>query len=132
MLPVNDLITIAKARLEDAKALNASSRFDGAIYLGGYAVEIALKVKICHTLSWKEFPSSKGEFQSYTSFKTHDLDVLLHLCGVEQQVKTAHMTEWSFVAQWNPELRYRPIGSTTAQEAIDLIQAADVLVSILC
>jgi hypothetical protein len=132
MLPVNDLITIAKARLDDARALNASSRFDGAIYLGGYAVEIALKVKICRTLAWTEFPSNRSEFQDYGSFKTHDLDVLLHLSGEEKKIKTLLLPEWSLFAQWNPELRYNPIGIATAQGALQLIQASEILVKVLC
>jgi len=34
---------------------------DGATYLCGYAVEVALKFRICLTLNWPEFPSTGGE-----------------------------------------------------------------------
>lgn len=44
------LTKIARARIEDAKVLVHSKRYDGAVYLCGYAVEIALKVRICRTL----------------------------------------------------------------------------------
>ena len=41
MIPVAELDRIARARLEDAKALLQAGRYDGATYLCGYAVEVA-------------------------------------------------------------------------------------------
>ena len=79
MISKADLLKIARGRLKDAAVLLAAGRHDGAIYLGGYVVEIALKHRICKTLKWK----TNREFQGYQSFKTHDLDVLLSLSGVE-------------------------------------------------
>jgi hypothetical protein len=45
-----DLRGIAQARLDDADTLFQANRFDGSVYLCGYAVEIALKAKICDCL----------------------------------------------------------------------------------
>jgi HEPN domain len=70
MIPVSELDGIASARLEDAKTLLSAGRFDGASYLCGYAVEVALKARICRVLSWPDFPSTTGEFQAYRSFPT--------------------------------------------------------------
>jgi len=126
-----DLTKIARARLRDAEVLYRSRRYDGAIYLCGYAVEIALKARICRTLSWPGDPSTGGEFQNYQSFRTHNLDVLLHLSGVEEKVKTTLMTEWSAVTAWDPEARYKPIGSTTRQAAELMIASARVLLRTL-
>ena len=126
-----DLTKIARARLRDAEVLYRSRRYDGAIYLCGYAVEIALKARICKTLSWPGYPSTGGEFQNYQSFRTHNLDVLLRLSGVEEKVKTTLMTEWSVVAAWDPEARYKPIGSTTRQAAELMIASARVLLRAL-
>ena len=42
MISVAELDSIARARIEDAKALLTGGRFDGATYLCGYAVEVAL------------------------------------------------------------------------------------------
>ena len=70
MISVVELDNIARARIEDAKALLTAGRFDGATYLCGYAVEIALKARICRTLNWTEFPSTGSEFQAYRSFQT--------------------------------------------------------------
>jgi HEPN domain-containing protein len=89
MIPTRNVTEIARARLEDANILLTSRRYDGAIYLCGYAVELALKAKICQTLNWPGYPSTAGEFRDYQSFRTHDLDVLLHLTGREEFIKTS-------------------------------------------
>src|SRR5919202_1269551 len=106
-----DLKRIARGRLKDADVLRKAGRYDGAIYLCGYAVEIALKARICYTLKWPGFPSTRKEFEGYQSFRTHDLDILLHLSGAESKIKTDHLAEWSIVATWDSNVRYRPIGS---------------------
>jgi hypothetical protein len=89
MLDKKEIKKIARARLKDAEVLAASRRYEGAIYICGYAVELGLKARICKTLKWFGYPSSNNEFKGYRSFKTHNLDVLLHLTGIEDRVKTA-------------------------------------------
>jgi HEPN domain-containing protein len=131
MITRSDLTKIARARLRDAEVLYRSQRYDGAIYLCGYAVEIALKARICKPLSWSGYPSTGGEFQNYQSFRTHNLDVLLRLAGVEEKIKTTLMTEWSTVAAWDQEARYKPIGSATRQAAELMIASARVLLRAL-
>lgn len=108
MIDRKDLRKIAKARLKDAEALLDAGRYDGAIYLGGYVVELSLKSCICRNLKWRGFPQTRGEFQSYQSFKTHDLDVLLSLSGSEEKIKTRYLAEWSAVATWDPEASIIP------------------------
>lgn len=131
MIPVTELDRIAKARLEDAKALLEAGRYDGATYLCGYAVEVALKARICRTLDWPDFPSTGGEFKNYTSFQTHDLDVLLRLSGQEVRVKQQHFALWNEVARWKAEWRYNVIGTAKASAAEAMIQAAEVLLQVL-
>jgi len=118
---------IARGRLKDAKALLSARRCDGAAYLCGYAVELALKARICRTLKWLGFPSTTSEFKEYQTLKTHNLDVLLHLTGREQDVKTRLLAEWSVVAAWNPEARYQPMGKTSRSDAEQMIAAAETL-----
>ncbi|HKL01763.1 MAG TPA: hypothetical protein VJ943_16035, partial [Desulfotignum sp.] len=67
----------------------------------------------------------------YSTFKTHDLDVLLHLTGLEDTVKLQYMTEWSIVAQWNPEARYKPIGSVKEADAKDMLDSVKELIKLL-
>jgi HEPN domain-containing protein len=127
MLNKKDIKKIAKARLEDAETLFAAGRYDGAIYMCGYAVELALKARICKTLRWSGYPSTRAEFNDYRSFKTHDLDVLLHLSGIEDKIKTKLLAEWSAVAQWNPDARYQPIGNVGVMDARLMLSAAAIL-----
>ena len=131
MIRHEDLRTIAEERLKDAEALLESQRYDGAVYLGGYVVELALKSRICRTLSWAGFPQTRNEFQNYSSFRTHNLDVLLRLSGTEQAVKTQYLAEWSAVATWDPEARYNPIGTATQPDAQLLIESARIILGAL-
>ena len=123
MLTRKQLQEISKARLQDAEILFQSRRYDGSIYLCGYAIEIGLKNKICKTLRWKEFPLSPGEFQNLQSFKTHKLDILLKLSGAESKIKVNFLADWSVVARWDPEARYQPIGTATRQESRSMIDS---------
>ena len=131
MIHVADLRKLARARLTDAKSLLNARRYDGAIYIGGYVVEIALKARICRTLKWDAFPESRKEFASLATFRTHDLDVLLALSGREQRIKGRHLAEWSDVATWDPEVRYRAPGSATKGDADRLVYSAEALLKAL-
>lgn len=124
MISVAELEGIAAARLSDAETLRTAGRFDGATYLCGYAVEIALKARICRALDWAAFPSTAHEFQAYRSFQTHDLVVLLRLSGQESRIQEQHFELWSQVASWRPEFRYNAVGSTRAATAAAMIEAA--------
>jgi hypothetical protein len=131
MIHVDELDSIARARLDDARALLAAGRFDGATYLCGYAIELALKARICRTLNWSGFPSTGGEFQAYRSFQTHELDVLLHLSGQEARLSQNHLGIWSSVAAWKVESRYNLIGTAQQTDTIAMIQAAEELLGVL-
>jgi HEPN domain-containing protein len=128
MLSRAELLKIKRARLKDAQILYQNRQYDGAVYISGYAVEIALKARICKTLKWIEgYPDTKREFENYTSFKTHDLDTLLRISGIEEKIKRAFYSEWSTMAKWNPEARYKEIEKVTKIEAASIIQAAWIL-----
>jgi HEPN domain-containing protein len=127
------LFEIIQARIDDADALFLAGRYDGAIYLCGYAVELALKRRICITLRWAGFPSTNNEFKNFQSLKTHTLDVLLALSGYEKKIKknAATLAAWSDVASWDPEARYKPVGNATAADAQKVITSAKILVRAL-
>lgn len=127
MLATQDVRRIASARLCDAEVLLSAKRYDGAVYLCGYAVELALKARICKTLKWPGYPETNKEFEPLKSFKVHDLDVLLRLTGRESVVKASCFVEWSAVAAWNPEARYKPIGSANAGDAKLMLESAALL-----
>lgn len=131
MVSILELRKIARGRLKDAEVLLNAKRYDGAIYLCGYAIETALKARICRTLKWPGYPSTRKEFEGYQSFRTHDLDILLHLSGTEGKIKTRHFAEWSIVATWDSNVRYRPIGSASSQDAADMIKSTMAILGAL-
>ena len=131
MLKHAELRETARARLKDSQALLSAKRYDGAVYLCGYAVEIALKARVCIVLKWRGFPSSYKEFENYRSFRTHNLDVLLSLSGREDKIKTNYLVEWSAVVGWDPEVRYFPVGSATEQNARLFVESARVVLRAL-
>ncbi len=124
-------MVIARERLTDAETLLNANRYDGAVYLCGYSIEIALKHKICQTLNWTDFPSTNKEFENYRSLKTHDLDVFLSLTGVEVTLKAGYLAEWSAASTWNPEARYNHTGKITSADATFMINSDKTLIGIL-
>lgn len=131
MINISDLIIIAKERLADAYTLLNAHRYDGAVYMCGYSIEIALKHKICKTLNWPGFPSTNRDFEKYKSLKTNDLDVLLSFTGQEANLKSVYLAEWSIISNWNPEARYNPTGSISGADAALMINSAQTLIGIL-
>ena len=131
MMTATTLRSIAQARLEDSKILLASNRYDGAGYICGYAVELALKARICDTLNWPGYPETRKDFENLQSFKTHKLDVLLSLSGREPAIKQNNLAEWSIVCLWNPESRYHAVGQVSPADAQAFLESVDVLLPIL-
>lgn len=132
MIILSELRKIALNRIKESELLYSNNKFDGSIYLCGYSVETALKFRICKTLKWLGFPETNNEFKSLQSFKTHDFTILLKLSGYEDKIISTLLPEWSTVCTWNPELRYKQIGSTAQSEAKDIISSSKVLVIKLC
>jgi len=131
VISVSDLRAIAKARLDDAELLAQSNRAEGAQYLCGYSVELALKARICGVLNWSGFPENRKEFENLGSFRTHKLDVLLRLSGQEERIKADHLWAWSVIVEWVPEVRYKPIGKTDLIEVVIMLSAASTLMDVL-
>jgi len=128
LIPRKDLRALARARLKDARILQDAKRYDCAAYVCGYAVELALKARICRTLKWPGYPETRKEFDGLRSFKVHDLSLLLHLSGVERKIKQQHFAPWSTVLNnWATSMRYRPVGGTTPALAGNMIEAAKAI-----
>jgi len=128
MLTRNELKGLAKARLKETKALFDRGLYDGACYLAGYVVELALKARICKGLDLDEYPQT-GEISR--AFKTHKYGDLLKLSGLERRFNDAMGTNpsllknWSSLTVWTEDFRYRPIGSSSKKDAEDIINALD-------
>jgi len=125
MILLQDLKSISKARLKDANALFSKKRYQCAIYVSGYAVELALKWKICDFYGFPSFPENKSELTSckkiqlsgdtstalslltIKSIRNHELQRLLYLSGREVNIKRNFLDEWTLISQRNPENRYK-------------------------
>src|SRR5580698_11032149 len=90
-------------RLKDAGVLISRRRYPASVYIAGYAIEIALKYKICRSLQfWQRFPETKQEFSNYLpvlkqhnagsliqlgDIRHHNLDKLLVYSDVEYEIR---------------------------------------------
>ncbi|MBV9848164.1 MAG: HEPN domain-containing protein [Armatimonadetes bacterium] len=126
-----ELRAVARERLRDAAALLRAGRYDAAVYMAGYVVELALKERMCRTLRWSGFPETRGEFQDYQSFRTHSLEVLLSLTGIEDRIRRRYLAEWTAVSDWNPEMRYNTTGAITRADAQLFVAAARTLLRVV-
>jgi HEPN domain-containing protein len=131
MIAVADLRELAIARLKGAETLYAAGQYDTCVYLCGYCIELLLKARICRTLGWRGFPESNTEFQRYASFRTHDLEALLHLSGIEMAIKSEHQNAWKAVKSWEPNFRYLPTGAFTADTASHMLNAVKELLGVI-
>lgn len=126
MLAAEDLYKIGRSRFNEAKVLAANGEPDGAVYLCGYALEMILKRRIVELLKWSEgYPETRKEFENLRTFKTHDLDLLLKLGGLEDDLKsdTVMYAKWQKASSWNSEFRYRKIGTIKEVEAVSIIES---------
>lgn len=125
MLTVKKLYDLAKCRYEESKILLNNDKYDGSVYLCGYALELILKRRIVKVLEWDGYPETAKEFEDYKSFKVHDLNVLLRLSGLEKKIQkdNAVFARWQISNTWDPESRYKEIGNILKTEAEDIIEA---------
>ena len=94
---------LIQVRLDDAMALlttGKQARRNGAIYLAGYAVECALKTRVC---------LDRGEQFLDSRFYTHDLSSLLDKTRKGVELKRQDLRAKSFrsiVSTWSVSMRY--------------------------
>ena len=80
---------LAKTRLKEVELLHHHGFYDGAYYLSGYIIEFSLKAKICKLLNLDQYPES-GPISK--TFKTHKLDDLVILAGIEKELEEEKVT----------------------------------------
>jgi hypothetical protein len=112
-----DLQELSRLRLLEAQTLYKSRLYDGCVYLAGYAVEFALKARICRLLRVEEYPA--GDLGR--SFKVHSLEQLKVLAGLSGEIDVKKNRElfdnWSKAVEWDPEQRYDTPGKYDAGAA---------------
>jgi len=123
-----ELKKLAKTRLNEAKVLYKEGFYDGACYLAGYVIELALKARICKVLDLDQYPDS-GDISK--SFKIHKLDDLLKLAGLQKKFDSAKVaqpnlfTNWSITTKWNESFRYLPVGNSAKVSTRETIEALE-------
>ena len=92
---------VANQRMTDGRSLLVAGRYNGAIYLAGYAVECHLQYAYCERKEEAYFPAR---------FTTHNWDVLVEAAGLWADFRAAPKLSnlfFELVDQWGPSLRYR-------------------------
>ena len=101
-----DFQVLSAVRVREAKALASAHLYDGAYYLGGLAVECALKSAVAKATQRYEFPDRQRSEKPHV----HNLEALLRLSGLESRLNAADDTvraSWSTIKNWNVDTRYR-------------------------
>lgn len=121
-----DIQTLAALKLKEAECLLKSGFFDGAFYLGGYAVELLLKAKVCKTLDIDDFFAFNltARKELYKPYKVHDYEELLILSGLYKEFTAAQSDvtfkgHWSVVRNWSEGARY--LTGKTEKDAKDFL-----------
>jgi hypothetical protein len=101
------LEALAQEKLDDAKILLGQKKWSNAYYLGGYAVEMALKACIAKTFKADTLPDKALVNATYT----HNFAGLVNTAGLSAELQTASQStafagNWGLMNQWSPEVRY--------------------------
>jgi hypothetical protein len=108
-----DFQRLAQLRASEAALLAKGRKAHGAYYLGGLAVECALKACIAKKTKKYDFPHDKGYAGRVYS---HDLSELLKLAGLDSDLDQATKTNarlaanWGVVKGWSVSSRYETSG----------------------
>lgn len=111
---VSELTKASNHRLEDARALLVAKRWQGAMYMAGYAVECLHKTKLmqryrCRTLDQlDDVLRQKRRISDRWSMYSHELLTMMELLGCVERVQTDPRM-WrtvNAINQWSPAWRY--------------------------
>lgn len=131
-----DIERLANERIEEAKILFSSGKYDGAYYLAGYSIELILKAKICKTFGVpnlfcndeKKIQDIAGINEVRKAVKTHNLLTLLIYSGLKEKFdqekasqKALSLGSSKFFQGWSENLRYNPCGTTSENDCKDLL-----------
>ena len=125
---VSELAEASRQRLADAKALLNASRWRGAMYMAGYAVECLLKTKLMHIYNCQNLHALEDLLrqrsilpENRTVF-THQLEDLLRLAPSYNRLKQNRDIWHRFheINRWTPQWRYTS-KQATRHEAIEFI-----------
>ena len=136
---------LVNRRLDDAKVLLNNRRYLATIYIAGYALELALKYRICRIMKFTNgFPETRAEFDTYyfdttkvflrstirelRDIRHHNLPILLRYSGEQINIISNFTSDWDIVKNWNPEMRYLN-SIIRRQRAHDFLKSARVIIN---
>ena len=118
-------------RREDARALRASKRWRGSMYLLGYAVECSLKARLMERFRTRHLQDLEkvlaDRMKKRVDLLTHSLDDLLEYTQSGHRLGQVRV-DFNICRRWRVEWRYMP-GQGTQQECEDFFEACD---AVLC
>lgn len=125
---ISEQASASHQRLEDAKALLNASRWRGAMYMGGYAVECLLKTKLMQIYDCKNLRElddvlrQRSILPAHRTVFTHQLEDLLKLTPSYNRLRQNRNVWHMFheINRWTPRWRYTS-KQATHQEAIEFI-----------
>ena len=119
--------SVANRRYDDAVALQQTgknARANGAMYMGGYAVECLLKARLLEKCKWLQqasSPEGKGAEEKIVwemCYRRHDLDRLKDYLELEKEIRSNEKNSQtasklvqslkSVCSQWTVHARYSP------------------------
>jgi HEPN domain-containing protein len=114
-----DFQELAAIRLKEASVLLEARCWDGAYYLGGYAIECALKACIAKQTERFDFPDKKRVVDSHT----HDLQELVRVAQLTPQLAEHRRqpdfdANWTIVADWWEQSRYERASQEGAENLL--------------
>jgi HEPN domain-containing protein len=119
-----DFQQLADVRLQEAKVLLDAGQWDGAYYLAGYAVEVALKACIIkRVMATDAFPEKKFSENCWT----HDLGKLFDLAGLMPAWTAAMAADpvlsgnWGIAKLWYEQVRYHRVAEVEAKRLYNAI-----------
>jgi len=132
-----EILDLAYQRLDEAVLLCEHGRYDGAFYLAGYSVELALKARICTNIGLPALfdedkdneinkISSVGEIRRF--LKTHNLTTLLFISGLKPKFDDNLAMDKEFANagallfnDWSEKTRYKHRGHADEKNVKKLI-----------
>lgn len=129
---VSEQAKAGKHRLDDARALLNDSRFRGAMYLAGYAIECLLKTKLMRQFDCRHLRELEEELQrremlaGHATIFTHQLEMLLRLTGGMDRLRQ-NRPLWQLFNQvnhWVPAWRYNS-DLSNHDDAKDFLEAVE-------
>ncbi len=91
-----DLQRLAEERIEEASLLLCATKYSGAYYLTGYAIEFALKAWIAKLTNQHDFYDLATAKECFT----HKLNVLVKLAGLRPRLDADMAVDLDLEANW--------------------------------